>query len=220
MTAPTPQQAPLPQLSARKRSGVTVVSLRGELDFLAVPALQAYLSDTRVRRRPRCVADLTGLAFIDCACLSVLVRYSREIQARGGSFALAGPQGEVRRVLSVTSPTTLFEVHDTVGQAVAGGRRPLVFAAARGRSRILARRRGFVPGPVQSGALLRDVIGATTAPRPARHGHDHVPGAIVRPAERPPEAPTGHRRRRVGTGSGAIAAVMTDVLATIFLRRH
>jgi hypothetical protein len=64
MTAPTRQQAPLPQLSARNRGGVTVVSLRGELDFLAVPALQGYLSDTRVRGRPRCVADLTGLAIV------------------------------------------------------------------------------------------------------------------------------------------------------------
>jgi uncharacterized protein YjbJ (UPF0337 family) len=41
---PYRQQAPLPQLSARNRGGVTVVSLRGELDFLAVPALQAYLA--------------------------------------------------------------------------------------------------------------------------------------------------------------------------------
>jgi anti-sigma B factor antagonist len=83
----------VPQLSARDRGDVTVVSLHGELDFLDVSVLQAYLSDIRRRERARSVADLTGLAFIDCACLGVLVRHCKEIRAQGGSFALAGPQG-------------------------------------------------------------------------------------------------------------------------------
>jgi anti-anti-sigma regulatory factor len=67
MIAPVRQQVPLPQLSARDRGGVTVASLRAELDFAALPALQAYLSDNRCRGRPRCVIDLTALAFTDCA---------------------------------------------------------------------------------------------------------------------------------------------------------
>ena len=49
MTAPIRQQAPLPQLSARNRGGVTVVSLRGELDFLAVPARLHRLRSSRRR---------------------------------------------------------------------------------------------------------------------------------------------------------------------------
>ena len=141
MTVLIRQPVPFPQLSSRGRGGATVVSLRGELDFLGAPALRALLSDIRCRGRPQCVIDLSGLTFIDCACLDVLVRYSREIRARGGSLALAGPQGAVRRVLSVTGLITWFEVHDTVGQAIAGGRRSLVLAAAPGWSRILARGR-------------------------------------------------------------------------------
>jgi anti-anti-sigma factor len=90
MTAPIVVRLPFPQLSARDHGGVTVVSLSGELDFLAVPALQSCLRATR--ERARSVADLTGLAFIDCACLGVLVRHSAEIRVRDGSFALAAPQ--------------------------------------------------------------------------------------------------------------------------------
>ena len=100
MTAPAVLRLPFPQLSARDHGDVTVVSLSGELDFLAVPALLACLGATRERQRS--VADLAGLAFIDCACLGVLVRHSTEISARDGSFALAAPQGAVRRALSVT----------------------------------------------------------------------------------------------------------------------
>jgi GNAT superfamily N-acetyltransferase len=72
--------------------------------------------------RPRSVADLTGLAFNDCACLGVLVRHCAEIRARDGSFALAAPQDAVCRTLAVTRPISWFGVHDTVGQAVAGAR--------------------------------------------------------------------------------------------------
>lgn len=177
MTVLISQQISLPQLSSRGRGGVTVVSLRGELDLPGAPALRALLSDIRWRGRPRCVIDLSGLTFIDCACLGVLVRYSREIRARGGSLALAGPQGAARRVLSVTGLITWFEVHDTVGQAIAAGRRSLVLAAAPGWSRILATGRRFGPAPAQSapGAAQRDVIGVTTAPHPAWHANPNYP---------------------------------------------
>jgi anti-sigma B factor antagonist len=114
-----PGEAGQLQLSASDRAGVAVVSVRGELDLLALPVLQAYLSDLRSLRAARSVADLTGLAFLDCACLGVLVRHCKQIRGQGGSFALAGPQAAVRRILAVTGLLTWFEVHDTVGEAVA-----------------------------------------------------------------------------------------------------
>ncbi len=42
--------------------------------------------------------------------------------AQGGSFALAGPQAAVLRVLSVTGLLGWFEVHGTVDEALAGQR--------------------------------------------------------------------------------------------------
>ena len=159
MTAPIVLRLPFPQLSARNHADVTVLSLSGELDFLAVPALLACLHATL--ERPRSVADLADLAFIDCACLSVLVRHSAEIRARDGSFALAGPQSAVRRALAVTRLISWFEVHDTVGQAVAGGRREPAVPAAPGRSPILVggsgigEMRGAAPSaPAQGQTLL------------------------------------------------------------------
>jgi anti-sigma B factor antagonist len=122
----------LPGLSVTDSGGVHVVSLRGELDFLSASVLQAYLSGIRWQARARCVADLTGLAFIDCACLSVLVRHCKEIRGQGGSFALAGPQPAVLRILAVTGLLAWFEVHETVEEAAAGAgtqRSPVVPAA-------------------------------------------------------------------------------------------
>lgn len=141
-----PRNAPwgliwFPQLSAHERDDVAVVSLRGELDSFGACVLQAHLSGIRGQARARCVADLAGLAFINRVCLGVLVRHCRQIRGRGGSFALAGPQGAVRRVLSVTGLLSWFEVHDTVEEAVAG-------AAAR-------RSAGLEAAPARSGAVSK-----------------------------------------------------------------
>jgi anti-sigma B factor antagonist len=117
--APTRPQGPYPQLSYHDQVGVTVILLHGDLDILSVPALEAYLNDIRSRGRLRSVADLTALTFIDCACLTVLVRYCQEVRARGGSFALAGAHDTVYRVLSVTGLLTWFDIYDTVAAAIA-----------------------------------------------------------------------------------------------------
>ena len=118
MTTSLRPQVPLPSLSSRDRGGITVVSLGGELDICGSAALQAYLSGLRRQTRPRIIADLTGLAFIDCACLAVLVRHCEDTRSRRGRFALAGPHGAVHRILALTGLLTWFEVYDTVEEAV------------------------------------------------------------------------------------------------------
>jgi anti-sigma B factor antagonist len=121
MTAPSLQCALFPPLPGREHGDVTVLSLCGDLDVSDAPALHAWLRGVRWQRRPRSVVDLTGLAFIDCACLGVLIRHAWHMRARGGTLALAGPQGAVLRILSVTGLLGWFEVYDTIGQATTGG---------------------------------------------------------------------------------------------------
>jgi anti-anti-sigma factor len=178
MIAPVRQQGPLPQLSARGRGGVTVASLRGELDFAARPALQAHPSDIRWRGRPRCVTAITGLAFTDSARLGVLVRDSGETRAWGGSFALAGPQGAVRKVGSVTGLITWFEVHDTAAPAAEG---PRTCGQAAGEARQAAGMPANQPGHLRSPG---SVMSGRDRPRRLRQGHapcragsSPVPGA-------------------------------------------
>jgi anti-sigma B factor antagonist len=109
---------PLAGLSVQGPGDTVVVSLRGELDLLSAPSLQAYLSGIRHQGRARLVVDLTGLAFIDCACLRVLVACCEEIRGRGGSIALTRPHGAVLRIFAVTGLLSWFEVHDSLEGAV------------------------------------------------------------------------------------------------------
>jgi anti-sigma B factor antagonist len=132
MTVSIPGRVSLPSRPGSENHDVTVVSLHGELDRQDAPALRACLGDIRRRGQPRTIIDLTRLAFIDCACLDVLVWHACEMRARGGTVDLAGPKGAVRRILSVTGLLTGFGVHDTAGQAASADRRCRPdFAAAR-----------------------------------------------------------------------------------------
>jgi anti-sigma B factor antagonist len=104
------QRVSLAEVSVGERDDAIMVCLRGELDVMSVPFLQAYLSDIRWPEQARCVIDLAGLTFIVCACLSVIIRRCEEIRARGGSLTLTGPHGSVLRLLSVAGLLSWFDV--------------------------------------------------------------------------------------------------------------
>ena len=86
------------------------IRLRGELDLIEADRVRELISDL-VAREPRLlVADLSGLAFIDCAGLSVLA-YAHQRQAAGGRRLLVyGAQPLVRRVLTLTGMDTYLRL--------------------------------------------------------------------------------------------------------------
>lgn len=130
ITVPILERMPLLRGHGRE---VTVFSLHGELDVRDAPALQASLAGVRWQGRPRGIIDLTELEFIDCACLAVLARQARCIQAGGGTVELVGPHGAVSRILSVTGLLAGITIHDTAALAAASRRRrrPHTFPAVR-----------------------------------------------------------------------------------------
>lgn len=108
MIAPIREQVPLPQLPARDRGDVTVVSLRGELYFVDMSALQAYLSD--IRWRGGRGALLTSPAMRSSTVPISVSWFGIPGRSGHGAAALPWPQGVVGRVLFVTGLITWFEV--------------------------------------------------------------------------------------------------------------
>ena len=100
----------------RVAGGTTVVSLQGEIDVLAVPALSERLDAHTAHPHPDLVVDLRLVTFIDCAGLGVLCRARNRTLARQGRLRLITESANFRRILRITGLSGVFEVHTRLPQ--------------------------------------------------------------------------------------------------------
>ena len=93
-----------------------LVELAGEADVTA-RQLKDVL-DAEVAAGPRLVVvDLSRLTFMDSWALHAILTAGRSLRAAGGALVLAGPTGEIRRLLELTGADTLVTVHASVQDA-------------------------------------------------------------------------------------------------------
>ncbi|WP_316770567.1 STAS domain-containing protein [Streptomyces sasae] len=95
--------------TARTADGTTVVTLRGELDLLAVPALSAALDALTAGAEPDLIFDLRPVSFVDCTGLGILCRARNRVRARHGRLRLVVPGGAVLRLFRQTGLAAAFE---------------------------------------------------------------------------------------------------------------
>ena len=79
-----------------------VVTISGEIDIQSGPQLRDQLMSIIRRRGARLALDLTGVTFIDCAGISVLLAARRRAQLEGGSLRVLRASPRVRRVIALT----------------------------------------------------------------------------------------------------------------------
>ena len=81
--------------------GTVTVTIRGELDLAAAPALSACLEQALERHPRSFVFDLADVGFMDCASAHLLIEAARALPGSPPPV-LRHPGFAVRRVLSVT----------------------------------------------------------------------------------------------------------------------
>lgn len=107
------------ELTSREERGFAVVALGGELDLVDTEAVYSHLMAAALPRGS-VIVDLTGLTFISCGGLGMLVRVQRVTRAIGGELVLVAPQGPARALLEVTGLIGAFSIYPTVHQALRG----------------------------------------------------------------------------------------------------
>jgi len=84
---------------------------QGDLDIAAVPQLEREVRDVIERYRPRTlVVDLSGVSFLDCSGVGLLVRAHKRLCACGGRLEVTNPGDLPRRVLALTGADNLLAV--------------------------------------------------------------------------------------------------------------
>jgi anti-anti-sigma factor len=85
------------------RPDLREIEVAGELDLAVADRFEEALEGN-----DDCtgiVVDLRRCEFIEAGCIGVIVRARRRIEERGGRLLVVGPEGQVRRVLSITGQT-------------------------------------------------------------------------------------------------------------------
>ncbi len=106
------------QLERSERDGATIVSVAGELDALAAPALDDFLAAQGAIEQ--LVLDLGDVTFLDSTGLGHVIKAYRSVTGAGGTFALVATAPRVLKVLTITGVDERIGVWSSVDAALAG----------------------------------------------------------------------------------------------------
>ena len=92
-----------------------IVRLTGELDLREVPGLRDCLSALiAADLAADLVIDMTGLSFLDCSGVTVLVEAHKRAVEHGRTVVLRNPQGIVARVLDLSGVDQVLAIEPSV----------------------------------------------------------------------------------------------------------
>ena len=102
-------------LETAERDGCAVLTASGTIDYLSAETLRAA-----IRQVPaRCVVlDLAAVTYVDSTALATLLTSDGFTRGRGARLRLAGPGGQLIRLLQTTNLDRMLDVYDDVTAAV------------------------------------------------------------------------------------------------------
>jgi anti-sigma B factor antagonist len=98
---------------------VAVIRVESTLDQNAAASIKSDFKRMISDGRAHAVIDLTDVANIESAALGSLVCALRAVREVGGCIKLVSPGGRVMQMLERTALTRVFNVHSSVGSALA-----------------------------------------------------------------------------------------------------
>lgn len=99
-------------------NAVPVVSVSGEVDVYAAPALREGLTELLQAGRS-VVVDLTEVGFLDSTGLGALVAARTSAAERGAALPLVCTHQRILKLFTITGLDGVFSIHDTVDAAIA-----------------------------------------------------------------------------------------------------
>jgi anti-sigma B factor antagonist len=97
----------------------SVVQVSGDIDLKSSPELRATILDLfEKRHQERVILDLTGVHYLDSSGIASLVEGLQEAKKHNARFILAGLQEAPKHVLELTRLAKVFEITNTVEEAL------------------------------------------------------------------------------------------------------
>ena len=107
-------------LDVSEQNGYSVLAVSGEVDVATVPRLREQLHGLVAQGSNKIVVDLDSVDFLDSTGLGVLVGALKRVRSNDGELSLVCTQPRIRKVFEVTGLTKVFNLYDSVDEAVSG----------------------------------------------------------------------------------------------------
>ena len=104
--------------------GRIVVEVSGEIDVYTAPRLREALVSLVDAGDYRLIVDMEGVEFLDSTGLGVLVGGLKRVRAHDGSIDLVCTQGRILRIFRITGLSKVFNIYDSVDEALASDAKP------------------------------------------------------------------------------------------------
>ena len=118
MKQPKSVVPPFSVLPWTNENGVTVLTVVGDLDFYTVRGLRWHLHELESTPSTVIILDLARVSFIDSCGVGLLIFGSKRLAATGSEMKLAAMSSWTSDVLGRLGVLKLFEVFDTVENAI------------------------------------------------------------------------------------------------------
>lgn len=102
-----------------KIDGQVVISLSGRIDSTAAVEFEEKLIEIIDAGCHIMVVEFQHVQFISSAGLRVLLLAAKKVKPYGGKLLLCEMSKDVREVFDISGFSSIFEIHDTVNNAVA-----------------------------------------------------------------------------------------------------
>jgi anti-sigma B factor antagonist len=99
--------------------GYTVIEVGGEIDVYTAPKLRERLIGLVESGSSQLIVDMEAVEFLDSTGLGVLVGGLKRVRAHDGWIDLVCTQSRILRIFRITGLNKVFNIYDTVAEAVA-----------------------------------------------------------------------------------------------------
>ena len=103
----------------RDEQGRAIVSVSGEVDLLTAPVLRERMTASIESNGGDVVLDLSGVTFLDSSGLGVILGAHRRLRERDGTLQIVATAPAVLKILTLTGLDKVFDVFDSVEDALA-----------------------------------------------------------------------------------------------------
>ena len=112
--------------------GRTVIAVNGEIDVYTAPRLREMLIRLVDEEKYHLIVDMEGVEFLDSTGLGVLVGGLKRVRSHDGGIDLVCTQGRILRIFRITGLSKVFNIFDSVEEALASHAHPDGAAGAAG----------------------------------------------------------------------------------------